>query len=62
MTRRAKDEREKEYYRKRMDLEIQDVAVLGLIESFLESAPQLGLQLYIMQIQGPEEDFRCKYS
>ncbi|XP_064625100.1 XK-related protein 6-like isoform X2 [Lineus longissimus] len=59
---RAEDERVKEYYKKRADLEIQDVAVLGIIESFLESAPQLGLQLFIMQTQGHEENFRRKHN
>ncbi len=44
--------------------ELSDLSILGLIECFTESAPQLMLQLYIMFNMGPQYGMLnhiCKY-
>ena len=46
----------RENYKAMLD-ESVDLTLIRLFENFLENAPQLTLQLYIMSTHGPEDDY-----
>ena len=61
----AKDDTKKKAFYKAMVAEDVDSMLLRLFETFMEAAPQLVLQLYIMfilrQTDAPESELLCKY-
>lgn len=60
MSRRQKEHQRRWYWA--MMFEYADVNMLRLLETFLESAPQLVLQLCIMIQENRAETLQCKWS
>lgn len=60
MSRRQKEHQRRWYWA--MMFEYADVNMLRLLETFLESAPQLVLQLCIMIQENRAETLQCKWT